>query len=458
MDIDDSSSDMGDLDSSTTIMSTIDENEWLESLSFEDMIEIENMTYEFIGDYIHNEIHTMSSPHFHDNLKHSVFLLIEEQLLESQIYSKKNEEELENFIDQLCDEFFITHNNIPPRSYRIEPNVSILNQEERTRIETQIKKLENRVQPKQKSEEWYKLRNEILTASNIWKVFASEAQQNSLIYEKCSQTKEYYQNTNVNSTLHWGNKYEPLSAMIYEYLTKSKIQEFGCIIHEKYPFIGASPDGIVVSCKAQIDDIDRYGRMIEIKNIVNREITGIPKEEYWIQMQIQMETCDLEKCDFVETRFKEFVNEEAFYSNTSHSRGVILYFTDKYNIPHYEYINLHEVLDKENINQWIEKKEKELKKDYSLIEVQYWYLDEMSVVMVQRNREWFQSVIPKIEQFWKTIEKERVEGFEHRNVKKRLIKPDIVEVTNDETSTNKIIHNMQNHNNICLIKLDENDI
>ena len=53
---------------------------------------------------------------------------------------------------------------------------------------------------------------------------------------------------------------------------------------------------------------------------------------------------------------------------------------------------------------------------------------------------------------WKIIEKERVEGFEHRNSKKRINK---MEVTNDENSTNKIIHNMQSNTNICLIKLDD---
>ena len=48
--------------------------------------------------------------------------------------------------------------------------------------------------------------------------------------------------------------------------------------------------------------------MLEVKNIYNREIRGIPKEEYWIQMQIQMETCDLDICDFLETRFLEYFN------------------------------------------------------------------------------------------------------------------------------------------------------
>ena len=67
------------------------------------------------------------------------------------------------------------------------------------------------------------------------------------------------------------------------------------------------------------------GLVIEIKNIFNREITGIPKLEYWVQTQIQMETCDLDKCDFVETRFKEFETEEEFYQDTtSEYKGVIL--------------------------------------------------------------------------------------------------------------------------------------
>jgi len=46
--------------------------------------------------------------------------------------------------------------------------------------------------------------------------------------------------------------------------------------------------------------------MIEVKNVVSRVITGIPKEDYYIQMQLQMEVCDLNECDFVETKFIEY--------------------------------------------------------------------------------------------------------------------------------------------------------
>ena len=79
-----------------------------------------------------------------------------------------------------------------------------------------------------------------------------------------------------------------------------------------YSFIGASPDGI----NSNISN-PRFGRMLEIKNIVNREINGIPKLEYWIQMQLQMETCDLNECDFLETKFIEYENEDDFIKDGS---------------------------------------------------------------------------------------------------------------------------------------------
>ena len=124
---------------------------------------------------------------------------------------------------------------------------------------------------------------------------------------------------NILSPLHWGQKYEPLSVMLYEYDYDTTIEDFGCIQHSKYSFIGASPDGINNDPKS-----DKYGRMLEIKNIVNREITGIPSKMYWIQMQIQMETCNLNYCDFLETQFKEYENEEQFYGDNSNKRkGVI---------------------------------------------------------------------------------------------------------------------------------------
>ena len=156
--------------------------------------------------------------------------------------------------------------------------------------------LSSKPQPEQRSNEWFLFRHSVLTASNAWKAFGSQATQNQLIYEKCLpiNVEKYKSNpVSTDSPLHWGQKYEPLSVMIYEKVYGTVVKDYGCILHDKYDFIAASPDGIN-------DDINTplFGRMLEIKNIVNREITGIPKFEYWIQMQLQMETCNLNECDF----------------------------------------------------------------------------------------------------------------------------------------------------------------
>jgi hypothetical protein len=139
--------------------------------------------------------------------------------------------------------------------------------------------------------------------------------------------------------MHWGQKYEPVSVMYYEDTYNTTVDEYGCIQHSIYHFLGASPDGIVSDPLKP-----RFGRMLEIKNIVNREIDGIPKKEYWIQMQLQMETCDLNECDFLETRFKEYNNYNEFkedgdflVSRDKKKKGIILYFSSKEGRPTYVY-------------------------------------------------------------------------------------------------------------------------
>ena len=95
--------------------------------------------------------------------------------------------------------------------------------------------------------------------------------------------------------------------MIYEQKYNTTVEDFGCIQHDHYDFVGASPDGINVDKNSPL-----FGRMLEIKNVVSRVINGIPKKEYWIQMQLQMEVCDLDYCDFLETKFVEYESENDY--------------------------------------------------------------------------------------------------------------------------------------------------
>ncbi len=297
--------------------------------------------------------------------------------------------------------------------------------------------IKNAYQPPQRTNEWYQFRHNLITASNMWKIFGSEANLNSLICEKCKPLKERSSSVddgleepavNTMSTLHWGVKYEPITAAIYAFRNKCVIGEFGCIQHPKISCIGASPDGIVLECN---ENPQLVGRMLEIKNVVNREITGIPSMPYWIQMQIQMEVCNLEMCDFVETVFKEYGDneEELFFQNKDkyEYNGVILYFIKRDHsetAPKYVYMPIcsSDDLTVQSVNAWIDTQKQENKETYVVYKRIYWYCEIFSCVCVHRSQEWFAAAAPKIEEAWALIEHDRVHGHEHRLPKKTVKK------------------------------------
>jgi hypothetical protein len=215
------------------------------------------------------------------------------------------------------------------------------------------------------------------------------------------------ENVNTSSPLHWGVKYEPLTVMLYEQRNRAKVGNFGCIRHETYPFIGASPDGIVIN-----EESPAFGRMLEIKNVVSREITGIPKMDYWVQTQVQMEVCNLNECDFLETQFKEYdeVDEDLFYKNKHLYlyNGVILYFINREftnGNPHYVYMPLTVKLTKKDIHAWVDSQKVALKETHILFKRIYWYCETYSCVLIKRNRLWIEMAIPKIKEIWDTIER-----------------------------------------------------
>ena len=274
------------------------------------------------------------------------------------------------------------------------------------KIEKTIKYLKNIPQPEQRTDEWYKFRNSTLTASNIWKVFASDYSQTQLILEKCETlNRDKFKVTNTNSPLHWGQKYEPVSILYYESIYSTKVDEFGCIPHSKYSFIAASPDGIVCDQSSNL-----FGRMLEIKNVVSREITGIPKMEYWIQMQLQMEVCDLNECDFLETKFVEYTTEEEYREDKeTEYKGVILQFLND-DLPYYIYapFGLTDISSRE-YQEWESSKFRE-NENLEFITTLYWKLEKISCILVLRNKLWFNSIVNNIENFWKILIEEKESG------------------------------------------------
>jgi len=440
-------------------------------LNEHDMLDVEVDVYENIEEYLINEIINISSPQFYDELIEDITNVFHDYWADCGICDEDDYDEVTNIVENLLDVYF-DFSKIPRRSL---PYQCILDKTNKNidGLSKQIDALKQMPQPKQKTKEWYEFRYNLITASNIWKALSSESQRNSLIYEKCKPFNSFQSNnsmTNTESAFHWGIKYEPLTVMVYEHMYQTKIDDFGCIQHPEHDFIGASPDGINIDPSNK----ERFGRMLEIKNIVNRDITGIPKEEYWVQTQVQMETCDLDECDFVETRFKEYPGEEEFYSDIEREyKGLILYFVvnttnmstqeisenlTNVNAPVYKYMPVDVSCDKETIEQWVQS-EKMSNPDLTLFKRNYWYLDEISCVLIQRNKYWFEAALPLMCDTWTTILKERTDGYEHRASKKRVIKNDVfIQVEKSDECTSQTIKNLPLTNTICLVKLDHDEL
>ncbi len=398
--------------------------------------------------YIKNNILQIIFNDLYEDVYEYSYELFYVQLIESEILEKLLNISQINSINILCKLICISRSLIfkffiPKRSYNnsiIRKNLNNINYNLNTnfnKINNQLNILKAIVQPEQRSDEWYVFRNSTLTASNIYKIFISDYTQNQLILEKCEPLNiNKFKTTNTNSPLHWGQKYEPVSIMYYEYINNTQVSEFGCIPHADFSFIAASPDGIVCDTSSEL-----FGRMLEIKNVVSREITGIPKMEYWIQMQLQMEVCDLNECDFLETKFIEYANYEDYLNdNTTKYKGIILQYL-KNEEPYYIYapIMLTDVNSNE-YNLWLKEKTEE-NKEYTFITTLFWKLEVISCVLVLRNKYWFNTILPYIETFWNQLVYERESGlYKERISKKRKLKNEDEKSKSDFPQTGCLIN------------------
>jgi putative phage-type endonuclease len=413
------------------INNIIPEEDPLFFIEEENTIDFIEAALELMDIYIEENPTAVSEPDFYDSFVDSVKELFFIQFEEHIYFNEDIEDDMNDILDDAFNIYFETFYQGRSQSMvsiteTVEPNNEINNNNNLNQIK--IEYLRTLPQPVQRTPEWYLFRHNLITASNAYKAFESQSTVNQLIYEKCQPLKmndDKFSMVNVNSTFHWGQKYEPLSVQIYEHIYNTKIEDFGCIQHNTYKFLGASPDGINVDQKSPL-----YGRMLEIKNIVNREITGIPKKEYWIQTQLQMEVCDLDECDFLETKFteyqsfKEFCDDGKEKTEKGDFKGVIMYFSTKEGRPFYIYKPL-QITDYTEIDNWEEQMiEKYESSEHNMLWIKnhYWKLEKLSCVLILRNKKWFQDNIVQLEKVWNIILKERETGYEHRAPVKRVKK------------------------------------
>ena len=283
----------------------------------------------------------------------------------------------------------------------------------------QLKQLEL---PEQRSEEWYSIRENLLTASSLADALGKGhfKTRDDLLISKTSDTKDTISKM-ARDIMQWGVAYEEVATMFYEYLNGLKVIEFGLIPHPKLSVFGASPDGI-----CDIGSPNGYeGRMLEIKCPPKRKFTHEVPKHYWMQMQGQLEVCDLEECDFLQVKIEEYndvveYSEDILFNNgiqhgkTSEGlpKGLVL----EYNLEgvlHYKYSPWMGSID--YVLNWRNKTVNELG---VVCKEKWWKITRYECTLVRRDREWWLSVTPDIIQFWKEVVHYRNVGNEE--VQKRI--------------------------------------
>lgn len=136
----------------------------------------------------------------------------------------------------------------------------------------------------QRSPEWFELRGNMLTASDVAAAIGVNffKHPETLILEKCGIKK-----FNGNADTQRGTRLEPLVRDMYDSKFGKKTHEFGLIVHPVHRWLGGSPDGITED-----------GILVEIK-CPKRISSSIPKY-YYPQVQLLMEILDLDDCDFIQ--------------------------------------------------------------------------------------------------------------------------------------------------------------
>ena len=350
---------------------------------------------------------------------------------ESKIYTlTKNDSDLEDLIKEIIAEI-IEKNELTDdtllnisQKYFVHNHVYLKCKELKSKFEdvffhkrNVLNKLEDLLKmelPEQRSKEWYALRDTMLTASSLADALGKGhfRTRDQLLIEKSSKEPPPRFG---NAITEWGVMYEPVATTFYEKLNNLEILEFGLVPHPSFKIFGASPDGI---CSVKSPE-DFVGRMLEIKCPPKRKITKEVPDHYWMQMQGQLECCDLEECDFLQVKLEEYKNEEEYSEDSNGNQGktsndfpkglVLSFITNKdgetkYN---YEYSEFYKSIDE--IKEWAYKTISG-RNNYDTVKYHWWRIERYECTLVLRDRQWWNGVMPEILNFWEDVEHYRKVG------------------------------------------------
>jgi len=311
-------------------------------------------------------------------------------------------------------------------------------------LQKQFKYLEELPQPEQRTQAWFDYRHNRITASDTASAIDLNPYEpvESFILKKCDPNHKFLDNQNV----YHGKKYEPIATSIYEYIYNNKVVEFGALPSDKYPILGASPDGICSCNTLDYKFSPLLGRMLEIKCVVQRKIYTSGKIAghicpfyYYCQVQQQLECCNLEKCDFWQCKITEYKNRALYLADecndTEHTintnsekieidyrikKGVILKFLPKVWIPEFDGDSIewkskfiyptNLLMDETDYDIWISQilsdwqiKYSDIAETHYFEKIVYWKLEESHNVTIDRDRKFMEDILPILNDTWSKV-------------------------------------------------------
>jgi putative phage-type endonuclease len=249
-------------------------------------------------------------------------------------------------------------------------------------------------QSDQRSDAWHTKRGQMLTASEIYKGLpdATPTQRHELILGKLVP-REYTAPGTGPKALIWGTQFEPIAKKIYEdFQYNIEIIDLPCIPHPKVEFLGASPDGVILT-KDTADK--RYGKLVEFKCPISREFTEqspIPPA-YFHQMQLQMECTGIDECEYIEMQFKE-LNYTDYVNCTAPIKSFFAVHKETGNVLYKDF------KQEEDYITW---KEKMIGDNWEQYTTTFWMLNNWRAVTVKHQPNWLLVNLPSLSHVWSEV-------------------------------------------------------
>jgi len=253
----------------------------------------------------------------------------------------------------------------------------------------------------QRTDAWHTKRGEMLTASEIYKAVhdASPALKHEIVMTKLLP-RPASSGFGARALL-WGTRLEPIAKHIYCTYIQGGVQimDTTCIPHRDHQFLGASPDGILVT--ADKNDF-RYGKLVEFKCPISREFsndTPIPST-YYHQMQLQLECTDLDECDYVEMKFRE-VNYSEWEESTAQ-------YKSWFAVAENGRVVYRDIDDKRDVQTWRKEMMPNLETEWWA--TVYWVFEKYRLTTVPRDRTWLPTNLESFRAIWNTVQEHRAAG------------------------------------------------